>query len=157
MDLCLFDDVGQGAPLRAPGGRRLVWHGYLEEAEPGQLYGYRVRGAYNPAQGLRANYAKLLLDPYARAIAGEVRWGQPVYGYPLTSGDDRVLDKTDSAPSMPKSIVLDTRLRLGRRPPPRTPGTTPSSTRRTSAASPAPPRGPAGTSAAPTPVWPTPR
>jgi len=108
VDLCLFDASGKEVRYELPEVDAYVWHGYLEEAEPGQLYGYRVRGAYNPSQGLRANYAKLLLDPYARAIAGEVHWGQPVYSYPLTSGDDRILDKTDSAPSMPKSIVLDT-------------------------------------------------
>ncbi len=70
IDLCLFDAAGKETRFELPEVDAYVWHGYLEEAEPGQLYGYRARGAYNPAQGLRANYAKLLLDPYARAISG---------------------------------------------------------------------------------------
>ena len=84
-----------------------VWHGYLEEAEPGQLYGYRVHGPYDPEHGLRANHAKLLLDPYAKAVAGKVRWDQAVYSYVVSDGDDRMIDRTDSASSMPKSIVID--------------------------------------------------
>jgi glycogen operon protein len=108
IDLCLFDTAGKETRYELPEVDAYVWHGYLEEAEPGQLYGYRVRGTYDPAQGLRANYAKLLLDPYARAIAGAVQWGQPVYSYPLARNDDRIVDKSDSAGSMPKSLVLDT-------------------------------------------------
>ena len=108
IDLCLFDASGHETRYELPEVDAYVWHGYLEQVEPGQLYGYRVRGRYDPEKGLRANYAKLLLDPYARAISGEVKWGQAVYGYKLAGHDDRVLDKSDSAGSMPKSIVLDT-------------------------------------------------
>ena len=108
VDLCLFDEAGFEVRHRLTEVDAFVWHGYLEEVEPGQLYGYRVQGPYDPARGLRANYAKLLLDPYAKAISGEVRWGHEVYGYPLATKDDRVMDGTDSAASMPKSIVVDT-------------------------------------------------
>jgi isoamylase len=107
VELCLFDAEGRETVYELPEVDAFVWHGYLEEAEPGQLYGYRVRGRYDPDQGLRANHAKLLLDPYARAVQGEVAWGQGVYSYQLPSGDDRGVDETDSAPSMPKSIVVD--------------------------------------------------
>ncbi len=108
VELCLFDAAGVETRYELPEVDAYVWHGYLEEAEPGQLYGYRVRGAYEPERGLRANHAKLLLDPYAKAVAGEVNWGQAVYGYRLSEGDDRSIDRTDSASSMPKAIVADT-------------------------------------------------
>ena len=108
VELCLFDDEGNEGRYELPEVDAFVWHGYLEGVEPGQLYGYRVRGAYDPKRGLRANYAKLLLDPYAKAIAGSVRWGAEVYGYPLASKDDLQVDDTDSAGAMPKSIVVDT-------------------------------------------------
>jgi isoamylase len=107
IDLCLFDEEGHEIRFELPEVDAFVWHGYLEEAEPGQLYGYRVRGAYDPRQGLRSNYAKLLLDPYARAISGSVRWGPEVYGYQWTKHDDLLIDNTDSATAMPKSIVVD--------------------------------------------------
>jgi glycogen operon protein len=108
VELCLFDRTGAEIRHEMAEVDAYVWHGYLEDVEPGQLYGYRVRGAYDPARGLRANHAKLLLDPYAKAVGGEVRWGQAVYGYDLTSMDDRVIDETDSAPFTPRSIVVDT-------------------------------------------------
>jgi glycogen operon protein len=108
VDLCLFDSKGRETRHELPEVDAFVWHGYLEEAEPGQLYGYRVRGPFDPDCGLRANYAKLLVDPYARAISGQVQWSQAVYSYKLGQNDDRLLDKSDSAASMPKSIVLDT-------------------------------------------------
>jgi glycogen operon protein len=107
VELCLFDAAGAETRLELPEVDAFVWHGYLEEAEPGQLYGYRVYGHYDPEQGLRANHAKLLLDPYAKAVAGTVRWDQAVYSYVLSDGDDRVIDRTDSASAMPKSIVID--------------------------------------------------
>src|SRR5487761_1097913 len=107
VDLCLFDADGRETRYEMPEVDAYVWHGYLEDAEPGQLYGYRVRGPYDPSRGLRANYAKLLLDPYAKAVQGEVKWGQAVYSYDTRGTDDRVLDETDSAPYMPKSVVMD--------------------------------------------------
>jgi len=75
VDLCLFDAAGNETVYELPEVDAYVWHGYLEEAEPGQLYGYRVRGTYDPARGLRANHAKLLLDPYAKAVFGRGRLG----------------------------------------------------------------------------------
>ena len=108
VELCLFDSSGAETRFELPEVDAYVWHGYLEEAEPGQLYGYRVHGHYDPGMGLRANHAKLLLDPYAKAVAGEVQWGQAVYGYVLPERDDRSIDWTDSASSMPKAIVVDT-------------------------------------------------
>jgi isoamylase len=107
VELCLFDDEGNEERHELPEVDAYCWHGYLEQVEPGQRYGYRVHGAYDPDHGLRANPAKLLLDPYAKAVAGDVRWGQAVYSYDLKTGDDRVIDSTDSGPSMPKSIVID--------------------------------------------------
>jgi isoamylase len=107
VDLCLFDEAGAETRLELPEVDAFVWHGYLEECEPGQLYGYRVHGHYDPEMGLRANHAKLLLDPYAKAVAGTVRWDQAVYSYVVPDGDDRVIDRTDSASAMPKSIVID--------------------------------------------------
>ncbi|HTW06270.1 MAG TPA: glycogen debranching protein GlgX [Acidimicrobiales bacterium] len=107
VELCLFGADGTEARYELPEVDAFVWHGYLEEVEPGQLYGYRVRGPYDPSRGLRANHAKLLLDPYAKAISGSVRWGPEVYGYPSGSKDDSARDSSDSAAAMPKCIVVD--------------------------------------------------
>jgi glycogen operon protein len=81
-----------------------VWHIYLVGVKPGQLYGYRVHGPYEPERGLRFNAAKLLVDPYAKAIAGEVNWKSPVFGYNLGE-DDVSFNAEDSAAGMPKSVV----------------------------------------------------
>ncbi|HYA44669.1 MAG TPA: hypothetical protein VED59_03620, partial [Acidimicrobiales bacterium] len=75
MGLCLFDHAGGETRYEMREVDAYIWHGYLEDVEPGQLYGYRARGPYDPARGLRFNYSKLLLDPYAKAMHGEVRWG----------------------------------------------------------------------------------
>jgi isoamylase len=88
----------------APDG--YVWHCYLPGIGPGQRYGYRVHGPHDPERGLRCNPAKLLLDPYAKAVDGEVQWDPAVYGYPL-GGDDRTRDDRDSAPFVPKSVVTN--------------------------------------------------
>ena len=121
VDLCLFDAMGGETRYGLAEVDAFVWHGYLEAAGPGQLYGYRVRGPYDLGRGLRANHAKLLLDPYAKAVAGVVHWGREIYGYPRQSHDDRVRDDTDSAPSMPKSLVVDTAFDWGQEDRPRTP------------------------------------
>src|SRR5262249_47461982 len=82
VELCLFDDVGgQTASWNLQAGEGFVWQGYLPDARPGQRYGYRVYGPWDPASGSRCNPAKLLLDPYARAVAGDVRWHPSVYGH----------------------------------------------------------------------------
>jgi isoamylase len=106
VELCLFDDRGREKRLDLPEVDAYCWHGYLEGVEPGQRYGFRVHGPYRPEAGLRANPAKLLLDPYAKAVEGEVRWGQAPYAYTL-GADDLTADLTDSASSMPKSLVTD--------------------------------------------------
>ena len=97
-----------------------VWHVYLPEARPGLRYGYRVHGPWAPAEGHRFNPAKLLLDPYARAIEGEVRWDDTVFGYRV-GADDLTLDDRDSAPAVPRSVVVDTAFTWGDDRPPRTP------------------------------------
>ncbi|MBO0693492.1 MAG: glycogen debranching protein GlgX, partial [Acidimicrobiaceae bacterium] len=107
VEVWLFD--GDGTVLEAiqlPEVDAYCWHGWLEGIEPGQQYGYRVYGPYEPQRGLRCNPAKLLLDPYAKAVAGEVVWGQAPFGYSLL-GDDLTRDDTDSASSMPRAIVTD--------------------------------------------------
>ena len=84
----------------------LVWHGYVDKVAPGQRYGYRVSGPYDPGQGLRHNPRKLLIDPYALALTGTFAHGPALLGY-RTGGDDSVPSKIDSAPSMPRAVVID--------------------------------------------------
>ena len=84
----------------------LVWHGYIPNVGPGQRYGFRVHGRYAPHEGLRHNAAKLLLDPYARAIAGRFRHGRSLFGYRLGSDDMRI-SGVDSAPAMPRCVIVD--------------------------------------------------
>jgi glycogen operon protein len=105
MVLCLFDD--RGAEIRLPlqeydAG---VWHGFVPGVGPGQAYGYRATGPYDPGRGMRCNPSKLLLDPYARATAGAVRFGPEVLGYDL--GDPDVASGLDSAAHVPRSLVVD--------------------------------------------------
>ena len=115
VELCLFDDDGSETRDRAAArSTRFVWHGYLPGIGPGQRYGYRVHGPYDPARGLRCNPHKLLLDPYAKAIDGEIDWDQAVFGYDFDDPDRRNDD--DSAPFMPKARRGQPVLRLGQRP-----------------------------------------
>lgn len=113
VELCLFDQAtgaleAERIPIKERTGG--VWHICLPEVRPGQLYGYRVHGPHDPAHGLRFNPHKLLIDPYAKALSGPVQWSEAVFGYPLQGGDDRDLqiNTEDSAPHVPKSIVVDT-------------------------------------------------
>jgi isoamylase len=106
VELCLFDEEDREQRIVLPERTAFCWHGYLPGVGPGQRYGFRVHGPWEPAQGIRCNRAKLLLDPYARAIAGEFKWGQPLFPYPL-GGDDLQRDDTDSAASIPKAVVID--------------------------------------------------
>ena len=108
VDLCLFDQANRERRIVLPERTAFCWHGYLPRIGPGQRYGFRVHGAWDPSHGIRCNPAKLLLDPYARAIAGEFRWGQALFPYPM-GGDDLQRDDTDSAPDMPKGVVIDGR------------------------------------------------
>jgi glycogen operon protein len=125
VELCLFDASEPGREIqRLPVTERtdLVWHLYLPEARPGQLYGYRVHGPYLPEAGHRFNPAKLLLDPYARAIAGDVVWDDVLFGYPVGDPDaDLRPDHRDSAPFVPKCVVVDPAFTWGNDRAPRTP------------------------------------
>ncbi len=105
VELCLFDEAGAETrmPLHEVDG--FVWHGYLPGIGPGQRYGYRVHGRYDPAAGQRCNPAKLLLDPYAKAIEGGVRWDPAVFAYPFGQPDER--NDADSAPYVPRSVVIN--------------------------------------------------
>jgi len=108
VELCLFDEEGTETRLDLPERTALCWHGYLPNVRPGQRYGFRVHGPYDPRRGLRCNPAKLLLDPYAKAIEGNVRWNRAIFPYALGEADlDLAADHTDSGPFMPKSIVID--------------------------------------------------
>ena len=111
VELCLFDRSGQyeESRIELPEYTDEVWHCYLPEMRPDQLYGYRVYGPYDPAAGHRFNPNKLLLDPYAKAIAGQVRWSDVVYGYRVGSPrEDLAFDRRDSARHVPKCRVVET-------------------------------------------------
>ncbi|MGH9183133.1 MAG: glycogen debranching protein GlgX [Acidimicrobiales bacterium] len=120
VELCLFDDAGGEARVTLPEVTALCWHGYLPGVGPGQRYGYRVRGPYDPGAGLQCNPAKLLLDPYAKAIDGTIRWGQATFGYHF--GDPHgPPEPTDSAPYVFKGVVTNPYFDWGDDHPPRTP------------------------------------
>jgi isoamylase len=122
VELCLFDDGGEQevARIELPEFTDEVWHGYLPDARPGTIYGYRVHGPYEPTAGHRFNPNKLLIDPYAKALIGEVKWGPALFGYEMESGDDRTFDERDSAGFMPKCRVIDPAFTWGEDRPPRT-------------------------------------
>jgi isoamylase len=108
VEVCLFDEDGTETRMDLPEQTALCWHGYVPNVRPGQRYGFRVHGPYLPNRGLRCNPAKLLLDPYAKAIEGNVRWNRAIFPYPLGDPDlDQAPDHTDSGPFMPKSVVID--------------------------------------------------
>ena len=110
IDLCLFDPAGKRELERMPLTECTdeVWHGYLPDAGPGLVYGLRARGRYAPEEGHRFNPNKLLLDPYARRIQGQIRWTDALHGYRIGSRkQDLSFDKRDSAAAMPKAVVVD--------------------------------------------------
>jgi isoamylase len=110
IELCIFDAAGRKevARLPLPDCTDEVWHGYLPEAAPGLLYGYRAYGPYEPHRGYRFNHHKLLLDPYARLMSGPLRWSDALFGYRLGSARaDLSFDRRDSAQAMPKSVVVE--------------------------------------------------
>ncbi len=114
VDLCFFDDSGKQTDCITLRERTaFVWHGLVRGIKPGQLYGYRIDGPWEPDQGQRFNYNKLLVDPYAKAISGNVDWKQPIFPYDLESGDDRKIDTRDSADGVPKSVVIDPKFDWG--------------------------------------------
>ena len=112
VDVSLFDESGRETRLPLPERTAFCWHGYLPGIRPGQRYGYRVHGPWNPAQGQRCNPAKLLVDPYAKSISGDIEWNDAVFPYPL-GGDDLQRDERDSAPYVPKSVVIEDRFDWG--------------------------------------------
>jgi glycogen operon protein len=124
MDLCLFDASGRHELRRYSLTEFTdgIWHGYVRGVGPGQLYGYRAHGPYEPKQGHRYNANKLLLDPYARRIAGALHWSDALYGYRLASSRaDLSFERRDSAFAMPKAVVTDDEFHWGDDRPPRTP------------------------------------
>ncbi|HVS72335.1 MAG TPA: glycogen debranching protein GlgX [Phycisphaerae bacterium] len=129
VELCLFDafsDIQERRRIVLPERTDMVWHGYLPDAEPGQLYGYRVHGPYDPGAGHRFNPAKIVLDPYAKAIGRDLWWDDSLYGYvrgksAAANGADEVPDDRDNAAFCPLAAVLDPAFTWGEDRPPRTP------------------------------------
>jgi isoamylase len=125
VELCLFDTVDADKEThRIPLTEHTdqVWHAYLPEVLPGQLYGYRVYGPYTPEQGHRFNPNKIVLDPYARAIGRDVRWADELFGYRVGDPEaDLSCDERDNAAYAPLAVVVDTAYTWGDDRPPRTP------------------------------------
>src|SRR6266487_3279717 len=120
VELCLFDPADeQETRIELVEADGFVWHGYLPGVGPGTRYGYRVHGPYNPAGGHRCNPAKLLLDPYGKAVQGQVSWHEALFSYHFT--DPARLNTEDSAPHMPKNVVINPFFDWGDDRPPRTP------------------------------------
>ncbi len=103
VELCLFDDAGEERRVPLEEVDAFSWHGYLPNVGPGQRYGYRVSGPYAPDRGVRCNSSKLLLDPYARAVEGQIQWNPACYSY--DAGDESSMNNTDSAPYVFRSVV----------------------------------------------------
>lgn len=122
VELCLFDGEGNENRITMTEHTDQVWHVYLPDVRPGQMYGYRVYGPYEPKEGHRFNPFKLLVDPYAKAIAGNFHLDDTMFGYKLDSPDqDLVIDKRDNAESVPKCVVIDPAFTWGDDRPPGTP------------------------------------
>lgn len=111
VDLCLFESMeARQENIRIPMTEHTdqVWHVFMPDVRPGQIYGYRVSGPYHPEQGMRFNSSKLLIDPYAKAIAGAVEWADEMFGYVVGgAAEDMTRDFRDDAWGMPKSVVID--------------------------------------------------
>ena len=125
VELCLFDSVDSKSEFQKitlPEQTDLVWHGYVPDLKPGQLYGYRVHGPYNPAQGHRFNPNKVLLDPYAKALGRTLQWGSEMFGYKLgDASEDLAMDEKDNAALAPLAAVVDAAFTWGDDKAPRTP------------------------------------
>ncbi|MBV8353656.1 MAG: glycogen debranching protein GlgX [Verrucomicrobia bacterium] len=125
VDLCLFDQPEtdhEAIRVRMTERTDHVWHVFMPDLRPGQLYGYRVYGPYEPQNGHRFNASKVLIDPYAKAIAGKIRWGPEMFGYPLgDSSEDLKRDYRDNASQVSKSVVIDSAFPWGRDQRPRIP------------------------------------
>ena len=118
VELCLFDESGKETRIELTEVDAYVWHCYLPQVQPGQRYGYRVHGPWDPSKGLRCNPNKLLLDPYAKATYGEIDWDQSLFGYNF--GDD-LLDRAESGLDLGHALFvgLPHRTRARARRPPR--------------------------------------
>jgi glycogen operon protein len=120
VELCLFDEHGNQNCLDLPEMTGFIWHGYVPNISPGQRYGFRVHGPWDPGNGQRCNPSKLLLDPYGKAVEGEVKWNEAVFPYYFKDGEDSK-NEIDSAPFMPKSVVINPYFDWGNDRNPRTP------------------------------------
>jgi isoamylase len=108
VSVCFFDEAGNQTDRVALRERTaFVWHGLIRNIGPGQRYGFRVEGPWQPENGLRFNPSKLLVDPYAKALTGNVDWKAPIFPYLLETGDDLTRDEQDSSHGVPKCIVVD--------------------------------------------------
>ena len=125
VELCLFenrDEKTESVKIKISERSHHVWHVYIPDLKPGQLYGYRVYGPYDPHNGHRYNHNKLLIDPYAKAIAGNIEWHEALFGYELNHPDeDLSFNHMDSAPYIPKSVVIDPHFDWGGDKPPKIP------------------------------------
>jgi isoamylase len=117
VELCLFDSAGEVEleRIELPEYTDEIFHGYLPDAHPGLVYGYRVYGPYDPKNGHRFNHNKLLIDPYAKQLVGELKWSEALFGYTIGHPDDDLsFDERDSAPFVPKCKVIDPAYTWGR-------------------------------------------
>ncbi len=125
VELCLFDDQGEPQEhqrIALPEQTDMVWHGYFPDILPGQLYGYRIHGPYDPAAGHRFNPAKIVMDPYAKAIGRSTMWAPEMFGYPLGNPqEDLVSDPRDNAAFAALGSVIDPSFTWGDDRPPHTP------------------------------------
>jgi isoamylase len=120
VELCLFDEAGAETRVDLPETAAFCWHGYLPNVVPGQRYGFRVHGPWEPGNGCRCNPAKLLLDPYAKSLEGMVQWNEAVFPYRFGDPDGPPSD-SDSAPFIPRCVVTNPFFDWGNDRPPRTP------------------------------------
>jgi isoamylase len=123
VELCLFDtpeDDTESLTIPLTEQTDMVWHGYLPDVRPGQLYGYRVHGPFDPHRGHRFNPNKVVMDPYAKVVGRTVNWTDALFGFP-PGGDDTRFDERDSAPHAPLAAVIDTAFTWGDDRPPRRP------------------------------------
>jgi len=124
VELCLFDSLDaevESLTIPLPEQTDMVWHGYLPDVHPGQLYGYRVHGSYAPHEGHRFNPNKLVMDPYAKVVGRATRWHDSLFGFRIGSGDDTTFDDRDTAPYAPLAAVVDSAFTWGDDRRPRTP------------------------------------
>ena len=125
VDLCLFEkthDAVESVKISLPERTDQIWHGYLPDVRPGQLYGYRVHGPYAPEEGHRFNPAQLLIDPYTKAISGTIKWSNALFAYRVGSPrEDLEINTENSAGGIPKCVVVDPAFTWGGDRPPKVP------------------------------------